>query len=219
MLQNKEEDFIKENMGLVHSCCKRFTGKGIEYDDLFQAGCMGLLKASRDFDASRGFMFSTYAVPVILGEIKRIFRDTGAVKVSRQLKELSLKVNSLTEKIEKTTGVWPTVNELAERLNVTPEEINEALLVAKPVYSLTIESEDGVQQMDLPVVSDEETVSNRLLVNQAMSNLEAKDRMLIFYRYFCGMTQSETAEKINMTQVQVSRREKKLLSVMKNNIS
>ncbi len=219
MLQNKEEEFIKENMGLVHSCCKRFLGRGIEYDDLFQAGCMGLLKASRDFDATRGFMFSTYAVPVILGEIKRIFRDTGAVKVSRSLKELSLKINHLTEKIEKTTGIQPTVNELAERLSATAEEINEALLVSKPVFSLTVENDDGVQQLDLPVVSDEETVTNRLLINQAICNLEGNDRKIIFYRYFCGMTQSEVAQKLNMTQVQVSRREKKLLLIMKSNIS
>ena len=91
MLVNKEEEFIKENLGLVHSCCRRFTGRNIEYDDLFQAGCVGLLKASRDFDETRGFMFSTYAVPVILGEIKRLFRDGGAIKVSRSLKELSLR--------------------------------------------------------------------------------------------------------------------------------
>ena len=215
MLQNREEEFIKENMGLVHSCCKRFVGRGVEYDDLFQAGCIGLLKASRDFDAERGFMFSTYAVPVILGEIKRIFRDTGAVKVSRSLKELSLKVNYLIEKIEKATGDEPTVNELADRLGTTPEEINEALIVAKPVYSLTVENEDGVQELDLPVVSDEETVTNRLLINQAICSLTGNDRKIIFYRYFCGMTQSEVAKRTDMTQVQVSRREKKLLEIMK----
>jgi len=148
MLVNKEEEFIKENLGLVHSCCRRFTGRNIEYDDLFQAGCVGLLKASRDFDETRGFMFSTYDVPVILGEIKRLFRDGGAIKVSRSLKELSLKVVRLGEQFEKQKGRAATVSELAELLSVTTDEINEAINISVPPTSLTYYDENGIKEKE-----------------------------------------------------------------------
>ena len=216
MLANKEELFIKENLGLVHSCCRRFIGRNIEYDDMFQAGCMGLLKASRDFDESRGFMFSTYAVPVILGEIKRLFRDTGAVKVSRALKDLSLKVTRTQEFFEKQNGRSPTVAELANILEVTVDDINEAINVARPVASLTYTDEDKVCEKDIPVVDEEETIGNRLVIRQALSALSENDRKIIIYRYFRGYTQSQIAEMLCMTQVQVSRREKKLIEEMRN---
>lgn len=216
MLANKEEFFIKENLGLVHSCCRRFIGRNIEYDDMFQAGCMGLLKASRDFDESRGFMFSTYAVPVILGEIKRLFRDTGAVKVSRALKDLSLKVTRTQEFFEKQNGRSPTVAELANILEVTVDDINEAINVARPVASLTYTDEDKVCEKDIPVVDEEETIGNRLVIRQALSALSENDRKIIIYRYFRGYTQSQIAEMLCMTQVQVSRREKKLIEEMRN---
>ena len=116
------EEAIQNNIGLVHSCANRFRGRGIEYDDLFQAGCMGLVKAYDAFDHSRGVMFSTYAVPVILGEIKRLFRDGGAVKVSRGLKELSLKVTRVKEKLSVSLGYEPSVCEIAKALSITPEE-------------------------------------------------------------------------------------------------
>lgn len=216
MLANKEEIFIKENLGLVHSCCRRFIGRNIEYDDMFQAGCMGLLKASRDFDESRGFMFSTYAVPVILGEIKRLFRDTGAVKVSRALKDLSLKVAHTQEHFEKQNGRSPTAAELAELLEVSADDINEALNVARPVASLTYSDEEKVCEMDIPVVDEEETISNRLVISQALSALSEKDRKIIVYRYFRGYTQNQIADMLCMTQVQVSRREKKLIEEMRS---
>ena len=122
MAINNEEKIIKENLGLVHSCCRRFAGRHIEYEDMFQVGCMGLLKAARDFDASRGFKFSTYAVPVILGEIKRLFRDTGAIKVSRALKELSLRITAVRQIEEQKHSRILTVAELAELLGVTPHD-------------------------------------------------------------------------------------------------
>ena len=112
------EEFIQENLGLVHLCASRFKGRGIEYDDLYSAGCIGLLKAYDGFDVERKVCFSTYAVPVILGEIKKLFRDGGTVKVSRSLKELSLKVSALRERLLKQTGREPTVSEMAEKLNV-----------------------------------------------------------------------------------------------------
>ena len=119
--------FIESNLRLVHSCCHKFTGKGIEYDDLYQAGCIGLIKAADNFDESRGLKFSTYAVPVILGEIKRLFRDGGAVKVGRTLKELSLRAVRERERLSKELGRDPTVTELAKRLSVSAEEAAEAL--------------------------------------------------------------------------------------------
>lgn len=124
---------ITENMGLVHTCAHRFTGKGIEYEDLFQAGCMGLVKAFDAFDRERGVRFSTYAVPVILGEIRRLFRDGGTVKVSRTLKELSIRTAREREKFALKEGREPTIKELAERLGVSEEDVTEAVCAAAPV--------------------------------------------------------------------------------------
>ncbi len=219
MLLNKEEEFIKDNLRLVHSCCRRFTGRNIEYDDLFQAGSMGLLKAARDFDETRGFMFSTYAVPVILGEIKRLFRDTGAIKVSRSLKELSLKVTRFSEQFEKANGRSATVLELADALSVSSDEIIEAINVSIPPASLTVYDEDGIKEKDLPTIDEEENIYNRLEVARALENLSATDRQIIYLRYFSGLTQGKIAEFLGMTQVQVSRRERKLMDIMRKNLT
>ena len=143
------EILITENLGLVHSCAHRFTGRGIEYEDLFQAGCMGLVKAFDAFDRERGVRFSTYAVPVILGEMRRLFRDGGTVKVSRSLKELSLKTTKERENFLLKNGREPTVSELSERLSVSAEEVTEALCAAAPVISLTAGEDEGGGQ-DLP---------------------------------------------------------------------
>ncbi len=218
MLLNKEEDFIKENLGLVHSCCRRFSGRNIEYDDLFQAGCVGLLKASREFDESRGFMFSTYAVPVILGEIKRLFRDGGIIKVSRSLKELSLKVTRVSEQFEKEHSRAATVTELATILGVTSDDISEAINVSVPPTSLTYYDDDGIKEKDLPIICEEENIYNRLDVSVALKDLSSDDRKIIFFRYFNGFTQSKVADILGMTQVQVSRREKKLIEIMRKKL-
>ena len=131
------EEFIQNNLGLVHACAGRFRGRGIEYDDLYSAGCMGLVKAYDGFDEGRGVQFSTYAVPVILGEIKKLFRDGGTVKVSRSLKELGLKVNTLRETIIKNTGAEPSVGQLAEALGERPEQVALAIRAGQPAISLT----------------------------------------------------------------------------------
>lgn len=199
--------FINNNMGLVHSCCKRFVGKGIEYDDLFQAGCIGLIKAADGFDESRGFCFSTYAVPVILGEIKRMFRDGGTVKVSRSLQELALKIRWEREKADKDL----TVNELSQMLSVSPEEITEALCATQPTVSLTYESEDEVHELDITVNDNGDMLTDKLLLGEVLGRLPQNDSTLIRLRYFEGKTQCETARALSMTQVQVSRSEKKIL--------
>jgi len=209
------DEFIEENLGLVHSLCRRFTGKGIDYDDLYQTGCIGLIKAVDGFDEERGLQFSTYAFPVILGEIKRLFRDGGTVKVSRSLKELSLKVIKLKESFEAQNGREPTVSELSEQLNCTPDEIVEAVCVAQPVMSLTYESENGVKEYDLPTTNIEEDMANRLLLDTAFKNLQKTDRDIIYYRYYEGLTQAKTELRLSMSQVQISRSEKKILKTLR----
>lgn len=213
MLKDKSErdSFIENNLGLVHSICKRFCGRGIEYDDLYQAGCIGLVKAADAFDSDRGLMFSTYAVPVIMGEVRRLFRDGGAVKVSRSIKELSLKVNREKQILEQKLCCEPTVSEIANCLGVSAEDVTEAMCASQNTVSLTYEGEDGIKENDLPTVSTEDEISDRLVIEEAFSRLDAKEKELMICRYYRYMTQSNTAKFLNMTQVQVSRAEKKIL--------
>lgn len=217
MLKEKcERDrFIETNLGLVHSLCKRFVGRGIEYDDLYQAGCIGLIKATDAFDEDRGLCFSTYAVPVILGEIKRLFRDGGAVKVSRSVKELGLKITYEKQKLEQKLCREPKISEIAEALGIGAEEVTEALCAAQPTVSLTYESEDGVCEIGLPTVSTEDEISDKLLIDFAMDKLSDTERKIVELRYYKSFTQNKTAKLLNMTQVQVSRAEKKILAKLR----
>ncbi len=210
-----KNDFIAKNVGLVHSCCSKFKGKGIEYDDMYQAGCIGLIKAVNGFDESRGLMFSTYAVPVILGEIKRMFRDGGSVKVGRTLKELSLKVTRENERLAKKFGREPTVAEIAAALSVTIESVTEALCAAQPTLSLTCENDDGTSEFDIAVDGCDEVLIEHISLKEVMNTLPNSDRKLIYLRYYKSQTQSETAKQLGMTQVQVSRREKVILTKMR----
>lgn len=210
------DSFIESNLPLVHSLCKRFIGRGIEYDDLYQAGCIGLIKAVDGFDESRGLCFSTYAVPVILGEIRRMFRDGGSVKVSRSLKELSLKVTRAKSVLELKLSREPTINELSAELGVTPEEITEALSAAMPTLSLTYESDDGINEMDICVSGPEELLTDKLLLQRAFRHLDNTEQQIIRYRYFEYLTQNETAARLGMSQVQISRAEKKILLKLRN---
>ena len=210
------EEFIQNNLGLVHSCAGRFRGRGIEYEELYAAGCLGLVKACEGFDPTRGLCFSTYAVPVILGEIKKLFRDGGTVKVSRSLKELGLKINAERERCLKRTGVEPGVNELAETLDTTPEQVALAIRASMPVLSLTPGSEeDGTREWDVPVDSPEEALSDRIGLAEVMERLPPEDKLLIRLRFYGGRTQSETARVLHTTQVQVSRRERRILKKMR----
>ena len=214
------EERICENIGLVHSCARRFLGRGIEYDDLFQAGCMGLVKVADGFDEERGLRFSTYAVPVILGEIRRLFRDGGTVKVSRSLKELSMHAVRERESFLTSQGREPTVNELANLLGVEPEQAVEALGASLPPLSLTRSSdEDDGEQIDLPVSPPEEKITDHLDLRQVLGELPPQDRALIVLRYLNSNTQQATAEKLGMTQVQVSRRERAILARMREKLT
>lgn len=212
--------FIEDNLRLVHSCCHKFTGRGIEYDDLYQAGCIGLIKAADNFDESRGLKFSTYAVPVILGEIRRLFRDGGTVKVGRTLKELSMKAVREREALSKELGRDATVSELAERLGVSAEEAAEAVTAAMPVMSLTYEDDSGRSEIDLPSQpAAEEQLSDALALREVMDTLSERDRSIITLRYFKSKTQSQTAQLLGMTQVQISRRERAILFEMRKKLS
>lgn len=213
------EQFIENNLGLVHACAGRFRGRGIEYDDLYSAGCMGLIKAYDGFDEERGVQFSTYAVPVILGEIKKLFRDGGAVKVSRSVKELGLKVSAARERLIKQTGNEPTISQLAEMVDAKPEQVAVAIRANQPALSLTPTSdEDGCREVDIPIESPEEELADRISLQEVLATLSAEDRQLIFLRFFSGKTQSETAQIIGTTQVQVSRRERKILKNMRGQL-
>lgn len=218
MIAEDRSTMVEKNLGLVHSCAHRFRGRGIEYDDLFQAGCMGLVKATAAFDETRGVMFSTYAVPVILGEIRRLFRDGGAVKVSRSVKELGIKAARVKEQLGIALGRDPALSEVAQAMDRTPGEIAEALAATTPPVSLTGSEEEGGGQIDLPVDSPEELLSDILALKQAMAQMEDRDRRLIILRYYGNRTQTETARELGMTQVQVSRREKKLMQYFRREL-
>lgn len=206
------EKRIQENLGLVHSCANRFKGRGVEYDDLFQAGCVGLIKAVDGFDESLGYVFSTYAVPAILGEIKRIFRDGGAVKISRLIKEKSRWVWNEKEKLANEIGREPTVKEIAEYLNLDICEASELLLAFQPTVSLIAICDDSSEkQFDIPVESKEAEITEKMSLASCLRELDEKDRTLIEFRYFRSKTQTEVADIMGMSQVQVSRREKKIL--------
>lgn len=209
----KNDGFVEENLGLVHMCANRFRGRGIEYDDLYGAGCIGLVKAAAAFDTERGVKFSTYAVPVILGEIKRLFRDGGSVKVSRSVRELGMRLSAAAENFRMRSGKEPAVSELAEIAGCSPEEAAEALAVNLPPLSLTdnYDGEDG-GQIDVAEPPPDYELVDILSLRQALDSLDGADRRLIYFRYFKDMTQTDTAKAMGMTQVQVSRREKKLLA-------
>ena len=216
--KEKKDLLVEENLGLVHACANKFRSKGAEYDDLFQYGCVGLCKAAANFDPDRGFAFSTYAVPVILGEIRRIFRDGGTVKVSRSLKEKARAALKAKQELETELSREPTISELAKKLQVEVSEAAELLTVSMPVISLTAQDESSDRQLDIPTEAPEEAISEKLALKKVVSLLDERDRRLIELRYFDGLTQVKTAAKLGMSQVQVSRREKALLIKMRESL-
>ena len=217
--KTRRSEFIEENLGLVHSCAGRFRGRGIDYDDLYGAGCMGLVKACDGFDSSRGVCFSTYAVPVILGEIKKLFRDGGTVKVSRSLKELGLRIHAAREHHVKLCGTEPTLTQLAQELEESVENITLAIQASQPAISLTPgDRDERDRQMDIPVDSPEEELADRIGLAEVLESLPEEDRLIIRLRFYGGRTQSDTARLLHTTQVQISRRERKILKVMRDRL-
>ena len=219
MVKKQREEKIESNMGLVYSVANRFAGKGVDFEDLVQIGCVGLIKAVDNFDESRGFSFSTYAVPVIIGEIRQFFRDDGTVKVSRTVKELGRKIAKLKEEFILDKGIEPTISEISEKIGISPEETARAINASMPVYSLTVNEDEQNSEYNVPVESYDRAVSDKIALLEVISSLDENDRLLIKCRYFDELNQTKTAEIIGTTQVQVSRREKKLLTLLRSKLA
>lgn len=215
---------VEENVGLVWCVVKRFYGRGTDPEDLFQIGSIGLLKAIDKFDLSYDVKFSTYAVPMISGEIKRFLRDDGMIKVSRSLKELAYKAYLAKEEMKERLNREPTVEELAEKLEVEKEELALALESGGEVESLhkPIYQKDGneIQLMDKLEEKEEqeEKILNHMLLQQLLEQLKKEERQLIYMRYFANKTQSEIGKTMGISQVQVSRLEKKILGYLREKI-
>ncbi len=209
------DEFIEGNLPLVHKLANRFRGRGVEYEELYAAGCVGLVKAVDRFEPERGLCFSTYAVPVILGEIRRLFRDGGSVKISRSLKELSVKAARVRDQL--SANGEPRISDIAQALGVTPEEAAEALCAGIPPVSLDHGGEDG-EPLPVPSASGEDALIDRLALRQCLSELSVEDREILMLRYFRRKTQCETAQILGMTQVMVSRRERKLLKELREQL-
>ena len=215
---------VQENTGLVWCVVKRFSNRGTEVEDLFQIGNIGLLKAIDKFDMSYEVKFSTYAVPMISGEIKRFLRDDGMIKVSRSLKELAYKAYLCQEELQEKWGREPTVTEIAAQLHVDPEELMMAFEASGEIESLhkPIYQNDGqeIQLLDkIPQKEEEEeNVMNHMLLKELLSGLNKKERQIIYLRYFADRTQSQIGEELGISQVQVSRMEKKILQRMRENL-
>lgn len=214
----EQDKLVTENLGLVHACARRYVGRGIDYDDLYQSGCEGLVKAAAGFDSSRNIRFSTYAVPAILGEIRRLFRDGGSVRVSRSIRDLGLKIRRAESEMRADLGRDPTVCELAERLGTDAESIAEAIDASRPVISLTSERDGEEFEEEIPVEKFDDAIIDIIALRQIISQLEKTDRDLIQLRYFGGKTQSAAAKLLGMTQVQVSRRERKIIEKLRGQL-
>ena len=211
------ERLIAENTGLVWAVAKRFFGRGVEPDDLFQLGCVGFLKAVQGFDTAYGTRFSTYAVPKIAGEIRRFLRDDGTVKVSRSLKERATSIRAAREQLTRELDREPTVSELCERTGLAPEELAAAETATGSAQSLQRQSEEegfSLEQV-LTAGNPEEELIERIALRQAIAGLGERDRLVIELRYFHGLTQERISRIIGVSQVQVSRIEKKALGQLR----
>ena len=222
--EDAKAQLVEENVGLVWCIVKRFYNRGAEAEDLFQIGSIGLLKAIDKFDVSYDVKFSTYAVPMISGEIKRFLRDDGLIKVSRSLKEIAYKAYLVQEELRKKRGREPTLQELADYMVVEKEELVMAMEANAEVESLhkTIYQKDGheIQLMDKLKEQEarEDKVLDRMLLKELLEQLGKEERQLIFLRYFANKTQTEVGEIMGISQVQVSRMEKKILKKLREQI-
>lgn len=203
---------VAENLGLVHMCANKFRDRGIEYDELYSAGCLGLVKASKKFDEELGYAFSTYAVPVILGEIRQCFRSGGSLKVSRDLKEKARKCREVISELENESGRPVGISELSKKMNMDVSDVAEILNSSSATVSI-----DDVEFSESAVCekSFESDSIDRITVEELMNSLTCTDKELIRLRYFEEKTQTQVAESLKMTQAGVSRRERVLLALMR----
>ena len=219
--EQAKEYVVSKNTGLVWSIVRKFLNRGTEADDLFQIGCIGLIKAIEKFDMSFEVRFSTYAVPMIMGEIKRHLRDDGIIKVSRSLKELSVKVKTAMDRMSKDLGREPTVAEVAKELDVSVEELVMALDATVMPESINAKIGEDGKEIESLIGCDEDmeqTVVNKIAIKDALSALAPRERQIIILRYFKDKTQSQIAAQLGISQVQVSRIEKKVLAQMRDKI-
>ena len=218
------DQLVEDNVGLVWSIVRRFAGRGHELEDLFQIGSIGLLKAIDKFDLSYDVRFSTYAVPMITGEIKRFLRDDGLIKVSRSVKELGMKVGAARESLSGSLGREPTIEEIDGELNVSREEVAASLEAGAEGESLyrPFGKNDGQELCLMDRLEEkedaEETLLNRMVLRELISELGPKEREIIIRRYFYNQTQSVIAADLDISQVQVSRLEKKILRQMREKL-
>lgn len=219
--ESAQELLVKKNIALVKSIIKKYLNRGVDYDDLFQIGCLGLVKAIKNYDPAYQVRFSTYAVPMIAGEVKRYLRDDGMVKVSRSLKELAIKVAAAQEKLNLRFGREAGIMEIAEETGADPGDIVMALEASRPhasIYDPVYGDDSDACVMD-KLASDEDCengIVNRILLKELLSQLDPRERQLIMMRYFMNKTQSDTAKELGVSQVQISRLESKILKKLRD---
>ena len=220
-----KERLLENNVLLIKSIIRRFKNKGVEYDDLYQLGCLGFLKAINNFDEKYGVVFSTYAVPMIIGEVKRFLRDDGAIKVSRIIKGQSIVINRFIEKFSAEKGESPTVEEISAALNIEKEDVVLALDSSRAPVSLSEFIEDGkggdkkTELIDkIPSDEREDDMVDKILLKSLIEKLPEREKKIIIMRYYRDNTQSEIAEELGVSQVQVSRIENKIINALKSQI-
>ncbi|HOR13422.1 MAG TPA: SigB/SigF/SigG family RNA polymerase sigma factor [Clostridia bacterium] len=218
--QDAMETLVRHNTALVKSIVKRYLGRGVEFDDLYQIGCLGLVKAIQNYDALFAVRFSTYAVPMIAGEIKRFLRDDGMIKVSRSVKELAVRAVAAQERLRRLNGSDPGILELAKEVDAEPEELAVALEAMRPHLSIYEHVYDDGSEATLldrmeHTGGEDSGVVDRILLKELLCKLEARERQLIVLRYFQDKTQSEIAKLLGVSQVQVSRLESRILNKLR----
>ena len=215
------EQVLQENNGLIWSVVRRYYGRGVEPDDLYQLGCLGFLKAVQGYDPAFGTQFSTYAVPKIAGEIRRFLRDDGPVKVSRGLKERGSVIREARNRLAAGLGREPTLSELAEEIDLSPEEIAAAETATEPVLSLQAEAGDSGLTLEgmLTLGGEEEGLVERLTLRSAVAALPQREQQVLLLRYYRGMTQVQTARIVGVSQVQVSRLERRALEKLRRELA
>ena len=218
--QAASELLVRENAGLIWSVAKRYMGRGAEPEDLYQLGCLGFLKAVEGVDLGFGTQFSTYAVPKISGEIRRYLRDDGAIKVSRSIKERSAAIRTMRARLSSALGREPTLQEISDHTGFSPEEIAEAENATREVESIQRQTgEEGFSLEDvLTDTESEERMLEKIALRQAIAELPEREKTVISLRYFHGLTQDRTAKVLGVSQVQVSRIEKKAIGLLREKI-
>lgn len=218
--QSARDEIVEKNMRLVWSVVQRFLNRGYDPDDLFQIGCIGLLKSVDKFDLSYDVKFSTYAVPMIIGEIQRFIRDDGTIKVSRSLKEIGNRIRKTKDELTKELGRVPTVYELSDFIDVPVEEIlmaQEAVLAPTSIHETVYENDgDPITLLDQISNEDDGKWFDKIALKEAIENLDDREKLIVYLRYYKDQTQSEVATRLGISQVQVSRLEKKILKTIKD---